>query len=614
MRSWLSVTLALTALLCFSGVASASDNDSLTIFLHRIQDQQARGTLPDSAYIRKVDSVIFLCFDRPDFPTLMDRYHSIVFNNPAFRERRIIYFQYRGIHGVNTNSTGRSIFWFNKMAEEAKLQHNTPRELAATRAIITILADNGDNEKCFQQFDSVLPLLQAQTDSAATGKSGPIMTENVIGILSDMTSLFYSEQKFMEAHQSEALIRRVMDAVESAPQKYEPFLAKIRIAATGAAFAKARYETKDQKHAAALLNRAELLIQSATSIGETIKPFLLYDFYKAGVEYFMGTAQTDSAEKYLQLFNKMDLPMIRARKEQFYHEQMALLLKRKGNLAAAWDHNQKALMLKDSVLKATLTDRNNNVYAQAQIEYSREQLSQEKNARSKAESWVILLVLLIISKLVLFTVLFISFRQRQRNRFLHAKLRMARNIHDEIGPQLLYIKLLAKKEKESVAAASPHMELMEGAIAGVMETVRGLAHDLKSDKELSTTQLYDEVKVLLDKTEALTGISYQFYFNKKDKPLNYFQYHHLRNILAELVNNTLKHAEWSRIDAMLQVLPKKIRIVYTDNGQGFEPAYEQKNGIGLANIRERVDKLRGDLSLRNNYPEGYTIEINIPFA
>ena len=85
-------------------------------------------------------------------------------------------------------------------------------------------------------------------------------------------------------------------------------------------------------------------------------------------------------------------------------------------------------------------------------------------------------------------------------------------------------------------------------------------------------------------------------------------------IMAELVNNTLKHAEWSRIDAMLQVLPKSIRIVYTDNGQGFEPAYEQKNGIGLANIRERVDKLRGQLSLRNNYPEGYTIEINIPFA
>lgn len=614
MRSWLPVTLSLTVLLCLSGSVSASDKDSLDIFLNRIKDLQAQGVLSDSAYLKKIDSVVFSCFDRPDFPQLMDRYHNIVFNKETFRERRIIYYQYRGIHGVNNNSTGQSIFWFNKMDEEAKKQHNAPRELAAFRAILTILADNGDNEKCFRQYETSLPLLRAQADSAAAGRSSPIMTENVSGILSAMISLFYSEQKFTEAHDAEALLQRVVNAVEQSPQKFEPFLAKIRLSFIGADFAKARYGTKDRQQAASLLNQAQTLVDTASSLGEGLKQFLLYDYYTAGAKYFMETAQTDSAEKYLQLLNVMDLPMIHARKDQFYHEQMALLLQQKGDLTGAYAHNQKALQLKDSVLKATLTDRDNNVYAQTQMEFSREQLDQEKNARSKAEAWVILLVLLIISKLVLFTLLFFWLRQKQRNRFLNAKLRMARNIHDEIGPQLLYIKLLAKKERESVAAASPFMEQMDGAISGVMETIRGLAHDLKSDKELSTFQLYDEVRTMLEKTEALTGIRYQFLFNKKEKPLNYFQYHHMRNIMAELVNNTLKHAEWSRIDAMLQVLPKNIRIMYTDNGQGFEPAYEQKNGIGLANIRERVDKLHGRLSLRNNYPEGYTIEINIPFA
>ncbi len=59
--------------------------------------------------------------------------------------------------------------------------------------------------------------------------------------------------------------------------------------------------------------------------------------------------------------------------------------------------------------------------------------------------------------------------------------------------------------------------------------------------------------------------------------------------------------------------------MYTDNGQGFEPAYEQKNGIGLANIRERVDKLRGELepaqqlSRRLYYRNQYSIFMKPPY-
>lgn len=613
MRSWIPVALALSALTCLPASIYASDKDSLHLFFRSILQQNEERILPDSSYLKKMDSTVFLCFDRADFPELMEKYRHIVFKDSTFKERRIIYFQYRGIHSVNNNSTGQSIFWFGKMAEEARTQNNTARELAANRAIISILSDNGDITKCEQRYDSVASLLKSQVDVAASGKSTAIMMENVCGILGTITDLFYSQHKFTEAHAAEALLLRASDIIEKHPEKYLKFLSKIRISVAEAAFAKARYETKDPVAAATIMNNNLQGIRASTTMGAAMKPFFEYDAYKAGIEYFMESKQPDSAMKYLQLLDELDLPMIRARKQQFYHEQMALLLKDRGKLNEAYAHNQQALALKDSVLKATLLDRDNNVYAQTEMEFGKQQLSELRTARNKAEWWVILLILLIVSKLIIFTICFFWWRQKQKNNFLNAKLRMARNIHDEIGPQLLYIKLLARKEKESVAA-SPHMMEMDGAIGGVMETIRGLAHDLKSDKELSTAQLYEEVRALLTKTEALTGISYQLFYNKKNKPLNYFQYHHLRNIISELVNNTLKHAEWSRIDAMLLVEAKLIKIVYTDNGQGFEPAYEQKNGIGLANIRERVDKLRGELSLNNNYPEGYTIEINIPFS
>ncbi|MGN6416725.1 MAG: sensor histidine kinase [Pseudobacter sp.] len=611
MRSWIQLALTLTVLLCLTAPATTYSRDNMLLQLQQWQLQRQEGLLSNADYLRKLDSVVFECFDRQDFPDIMEPYRHIVFSDTGFKERRIIYYQYRGIHSVNNNSTGNAVFYFSKMAEEASRQGNTARELAANRAMISIFADNEDYEKCFERYNGILPILQDQTVAAQDGRSSGMMIENVLGILQAITTLYYQSGKLQEARSSDTLLHQVMDAVNGHPEKYQPFLGKIRVVASSAAFAKAAWDLRDPPLASEKLNETIARIRHS-GMQASMQAFFLYDEYVSGIRFFMDHNMADSAGRYLQLLNQLDLPMIRQKKDQFYHEQMARLLYSNGQAAEAYQHSAKALALKDSLIKSTLIDRDNNVYAQLQSESNQAKVQQLTQANSRAEKANIFLILLIITKLICAFLLFKWYRQNQRNRFYNAKLRMARNIHDEIGPMLLFVKLMAKKEKETVGA-SAHIIQMEAAINNVMETVRGLSHDLKSDKELSTLELYDEVKTLLDKTESLTGISYHFSFNHKDKPLNYFQYQHLRNILTELVNNTIKHAEWSRIDLMLKVESKKIFIVYTDNGQGFEPAYDQKSGIGLANIRERVEKLRGKLDLRNNFPEGYTIEINIPF-
>jgi signal transduction histidine kinase len=611
MRSWIHPALTLTVLLCLSVPLTTYSRDNLLLHLQRWQLQRQEGLLSNAEYLRKLDSVVFECFDRQDFPEIIEPYRQIVFSDSNFKEKRIIYYQYRGIHSVNNNSTGNAVLYFGKMAEEAGRQGNTARELAADRAMISIFADNEDYERCYERYNGILPKLQEQATAARDGGSSGIMIENVLGILQSMTTIYYQTHKLPEARKCDSLLHQVMDAVNSHPEKYQPFLGKIRVVASSAAFAKAAWDQRDPSLAATKLNETIAEIRNS-GMQTSMKAFFLYDEYISGIRFFVDQNLADSAQKYLQLLNQLDLPMIRQKKEQFYHEQMSKLLFRNGKAAEAYQHSVQALALKDSLLKAAMTDRDNNVYAQSQAASSLVKVDELTEANRRARRGNIFLVLLIITKLICAFLLFKWYRQHQRTRFYNSKLRMARNIHDEIGPMLLFVKLMAKKEKETVGA-SAHITQMDLAINNVMETVRGLSHDLKSEKEMSTLHLYDEVKALLDKTESLTGISYHFSFNHKEKPLNYFQYQHLRNILSELVNNTIKHAEWSRIDLMLKVEARKIYIVYTDNGQGFEPAYEQKNGIGLANIRERVEKLHGKLDLRNNYPEGYTIEINIPF-
>ncbi|NML23760.1 hypothetical protein HHL16_22960 [Pseudoflavitalea sp. G-6-1-2] len=613
MRSWIPVSLIACALLIFSSPAAARNNDSLQIFIQQLQQRYEARSIPDSQYIKAIDSIIFYCFDRTDFPQFLENYRIITSNNAALREHKIIYFQYRGIHAVNNGSTGQSIFFFEKMGEEARAQKNRPRELAADRAIITILADNENFTKCLERYQKLLPQLKAEIDSVTAGRSSGIMMENVSGILITMIRNFYEKGKKEDAYQTEALLNKIKTAVQKDPPKYEPFLAKINVTfAEGAKF-KAIYDANDPREAGAKLSEAIWEINHK-GMNESMKPFFLYDQYTTGSNYFMKAGITDSAFKYLTLLRDLELPMIKDRKYQFYHEQMATLQARQGNWQQAYEHDHLALRLKDSILTNLQQDRDNNLYAQSESEFNQLLLNQTQLEKAKAEKRLTWLLFAFGILLLLGVGSWFWLRQRQLNRFLQDKLRMARNIHDEIGPLLLYIKLLARKEKEIGTVDSPYMPEVETSINHVIETVRGLSHDLKSTKEATTDQLYEEIKTLLDKTQALTGITYQFYYNKKEKPLNYFQYQHLRNIFSELVNNTIKHAEWNSIDSMLKVEPKKIMIVYTDNGLGFEPSFEEKKGIGLANIRERVEKLRGELELRNHYPEGYTIEINIPFS
>ena len=84
-------------------------------------------------------------------------------------------------------------------------------------------------------------------------------------------------------------------------------------------------------------------------------------------------------------------------------------------------------------------------------------------------------------------------------------------------------------------------------------------------------------------------------------------------MMNELISNSIKHAGCSRITVLLQSMDGRFTISYSDDGRGMEPG-SFSAGIGLGNIKERVALLKGSFELRNAWPEGYSIEISIPFV
>jgi two-component system NarL family sensor kinase len=147
----------------------------------------------------------------------------------------------------------------------------------------------------------------------------------------------------------------------------------------------------------------------------------------------------------------------------------------------------------------------------------------------------------------------------------------------------------------------------------IMEAVRGISHDLKSN-QLSTVESFSrEVTVLLEKIRRTTGIDFNLRLNNGQQVLSHWQYTHLTKMVNEMIGNSVRHAGCSRITMLVQGMERTLRITYSDNGRGMEPG-SFSAGIGMHNIRERTDLLKGSFELQNAWPEGYSIELTIPFV
>ena len=81
-------------------------------------------------------------------------------------------------------------------------------------------------------------------------------------------------------------------------------------------------------------------------------------------------------------------------------------------------------------------------------------------------------------------------------------------------------------------------------------------------------------------------------------------------IVQELINNILKHAEATRAEVQLTKHEDHLNIVINDNGKGFQKT--KKQGIGLRNIRERLQKVQGVLDIDSGSGSGTSVTIDIP--
>src|SRR5690606_1988572 len=96
------------------------------------------------------------------------------------------------------------------------------------------------------------------------------------------------------------------------------------------------------------------------------------------------------------------------------------------------------------------------------------------------------------------------------------------------------------------------------------------------------------------------------------KEFNIFLY----RIVAELLNNVIKHASANLIELEVKKEKNNYYISVRDDGIGFQKQLRKKTvisgGFGLMSIIERLDSIKGRLEINSEIGQGTTATVILP--
>ena len=182
--------------------------------------------------------------------------------------------------------------------------------------------------------------------------------------------------------------------------------------------------------------------------------------------------------------------------------------------------------------------------------------------------------------------------------------RLAKELHDNVSNELLAIKM-------KIADGTSSREEVLDTLQALQTEVRGISHDLMppvfkyaSLSEILQDYVYQrnqsgqtELTLVLEPEEGFDHLSQKVALE-------------IYRIVQEATGNALKHAQATHIKIILVREGNRIKLTIADNGKGFE-LQTGKSGIGLVIIKERVENLKGVLTLSSVPGKGTDVIVEI---
>ena len=190
--------------------------------------------------------------------------------------------------------------------------------------------------------------------------------------------------------------------------------------------------------------------------------------------------------------------------------------------------------------------------------------------------------------------------------------RLAKDLHDGLGGLLSGVKFSLINMKDNFIMTPDNMTVFERSLDMIdvsIKELRRVAHNMMPEM-LTKFGLDEAVKEYCNSinTTKLLTVKYQSLGmeTRLENTVEIIIY----RIIQELLNNTMKHAAATTSFVQLIREGNRLNLVVEDNGKGFDSSLaESNNGAGLANVRSRVDYLKGQLAIHAEPGKGTLVNI-----
>ncbi|MEI9866082.1 MAG: sensor histidine kinase [Limisphaerales bacterium] len=206
------------------------------------------------------------------------------------------------------------------------------------------------------------------------------------------------------------------------------------------------------------------------------------------------------------------------------------------------------------------------------------------------------------------------FRLKQQRVLEQERLRIAHDIHDDLGARVTQISLVSAMAEENTtfpekarADFDKISKMSRELVSALYETVWAVNPE-NDNLEAQGNYLCQMVNQLCEGTPIrcrfhVLGLPHEVQVSSQTR-------HNINMAVKEAVHNVIKHAHAAELTIRMSFTDGLLNISIQDDGVGFEPS-GKTGGNGLSNIKQRLANIGGKSYIESQPGQGTTVRIRL---
>lgn len=192
--------------------------------------------------------------------------------------------------------------------------------------------------------------------------------------------------------------------------------------------------------------------------------------------------------------------------------------------------------------------------------------------------------------------------------------RIACDLHDDhcqrITALILEASTMEKIFRGVMPSFAPRMSSIKNKLADILNDFRHITHELHP-RHLDTVSLACSMRTYIQEFVEYTNLRVDFQEEHVPAQLPMPITICLYRLLQESLGNIRKHADAKHVWVRFSGRKSEIELSVSDDGTGFKYA-DNKKGLGLTSMQERVRPLRGRVTIDSQPGRGTTVVVKVP--